>query len=77
MLPLQLIQNANPGRLGYKYQKGKGFLVPNNIFVCKKPRKREMNYLDFKIAMQFLHFAVIQEEEKKKYLREVHFVTAQ
>lgn len=39
--------------------------MPNNIFVCKKPRKREMNYLDFKIAMQFLHFAVIQEEEKK------------
>lgn len=65
MLPLQLIQNVNPGRLGYKYQRGKGFLVPNNIFVWKKPRKREMNYLDFKIVMQFLYFAAIQEEKKK------------
>ena len=34
-----------------------------------------MNYLDFKIAMQFLYFAAIQEG-KKKYLREAHFDTA-
>lgn len=36
-----------------------------------------MNYLDFKIAMQFLYFAAIQEgEKKKKPLREAHFDTA-
>lgn len=71
MLPLQRIQDGIPGRLGYKYQRGKGFLLPNNNFVWKEACKRERNYLDFKIAMQFLYVPIIQHGEKKKNLREV------
>lgn len=37
--------------------------MPNNIFVQKEPCKQEMNYLDFKIAMQFLYVTVIQNEK--------------
>lgn len=41
----------------------KGLLVPNNTFVWKKPCKQEIHYLDFKIAMQFLYFAVFQKRK--------------